>query len=83
MDIQIKKYNVRGKIIKYIQLNPHLVYLDETAGSSDLELSFIIKNEEQLHQIMKDIIMNFPDTIQNYKYYHIFKSHKILYLPEE
>lgn len=82
VDIQIKKYKIRDKIIKYVQSNPHLVYLDETAGSSDLELSFIINKEEQLHQIMKDIITKFPDTILNYKYYHVYRSHKLLFLPE-
>ena len=83
VDINIKKFNIREKIIAYVKFNPHLVYLDETAGSSDLELSFIVKNENYFHEIMKDMIKKFPDTILNYKYYYVNKSHKLLFLPEE
>jgi len=83
VDINIKKFNIREKIIAYIKFNPYLVYLDETAGSSDLELSFIVKNENHFHEIMKDMIKKFPDTILNYKYYYVNKSHKLLFLPEE
>jgi len=83
VDINIRKFNSRNKIISYVELNPYLVYLDETAGSSDLELSFIVKNENHFHEIMKDVIKKFPDTILNYQYYYVNKSHKLLFLPDE
>jgi Lrp/AsnC family leucine-responsive transcriptional regulator len=83
VDINIGKFNIRDKIVSYVRLNPYLVYFDETAGSSDLELSFIVKNENHFHELMKDIIIKFPDTILNYQYYYVNKSHKLLFLPDE
>ena len=45
-------------------------------GYVDLELTFILNNAIQLHQILEDLSLKFPDAIQNYKYFSIINTHK-------
>jgi Lrp/AsnC family transcriptional regulator for asnA, asnC and gidA len=81
VDIQLKEYSKRNKIIKYISKNPHLVAIDETIGVSHIELELHLHNDEELHQIMNDITTKFPDAIRSYRFIRIKKLHKLSYFP--
>jgi len=83
VDIDFKKYDQIDEVMKYIVANPHLYYITKTVGHADLEPSFRVKSIEQLHEIMKDIILRFPNAIKNYKYFYITQYHKLHYMPEE
>jgi Lrp/AsnC family transcriptional regulator for asnA, asnC and gidA len=48
VDIYLKDYNKIHQIIKYLETNPHLSYIDKTFGYADLELELIVKNVDQL-----------------------------------
>jgi DNA-binding Lrp family transcriptional regulator len=75
-DIVLNDPEKRKKIVDYVENNPNLVYRIASLGYVDLELVFILNNANQLHQIMEDISSKFPDTIKNYKYFSITKTHK-------
>lgn len=81
-EVSLVDYKKRGDIINYIVLNPHLIMIDESAGIADLELNFIVKDVNQFYEIMEDLTIKFPDTIQNYKYFYVSKIHKLQYIPE-
>ncbi len=83
VDIYLKDYKKIKEITNYIKLNPHLIYIDKSAGISDLELEFHLQNLEELHKIMKDLIIKFPNSIKNYKHFIIPKTHKVNYMPDE
>ena len=55
VDLYLKDYNKIHQIIKFIEANPHLSYIDKTLGYADLELELIVKNENQLWQIIEEI----------------------------
>lgn len=76
VDLYLKEYSKIHPIIKHIETNPHLYYVDNTIGYADLELEFLLKNVNQLHQIIDDISNKFPKTIRKYTYFHIIESHK-------
>jgi Lrp/AsnC family leucine-responsive transcriptional regulator len=75
-DIVLKDLEKRQKILEYIENNPNLMYKFSSLGYVDLELWFCLNNANQLHQIMEDLSSKFPDTIKNYKYFSITKTHK-------
>ena len=79
-DLYLKEYSKIYQIIKYIEKNPHLVGIDNTFGYVDLELEFILKNINQLHQIFEEISTKFPDCIRNYSYFRVVEAHKFLVL---
>jgi len=83
VNIFLRDYNERNKIIKYIRDNPNLVFIDTYTGDADLELEFYLENISQLYIIMQNIISDFPNAIRDYKHLNILKYHKFLYLPEE
>ena len=82
-DINLKEPKKRNKIIKYVETNPYLNHIIKAIGYVDLELLFYLENANQLHEIMSDISVKFPDAIKNYSYFSIIKVHKWNYLPEK
>jgi Lrp/AsnC family transcriptional regulator for asnA, asnC and gidA len=83
IDLYLKDYNKIHQIIKYLEVNPHLSYIDKTMGYADLELELIVENIDQLKQIIEEISIKFPKIIRNYIYFSISKSHKWFEMPEE
>ena len=83
VDLYLKDYNKIHQIIKYLEKNPHLSYIDKTLGYADLELELIVKNVDQLKQIIEDISIKFPQMIRNYIYFSVAQSHKWVEIPEE
>ncbi len=83
VNINLNNYNDRDRIISYIKYNSHLVMIDKSIGYYDLELDLWVKNLNQFQEIMDDLIMKFPNSIENYIYVHDPVLHKMLYLPEK
>lgn len=82
IDIHLNNYQKRKTIIDYITMNPHVAYHAKSAGIADIELGIFVENQEQIHQIMEDLIVKFPNIIKNYNYFYQSKIHKMLYMPE-
>jgi Lrp/AsnC family transcriptional regulator for asnA, asnC and gidA len=76
IDFYLKEYSKINQIIRYIERNPNLVYVDYTIGYADLELEFYLKNIAHLHQIVEDLFKKFPGSIKNYTYFTNINEHK-------
>jgi Lrp/AsnC family leucine-responsive transcriptional regulator len=83
VDLYLKDYNKLHQIVKYLELNPNLSYIDKTFGYADLELELIVKDLDQLKQIIEEISIKFPKMIRSYIYFSVAKSHKWVEMPEE
>jgi Lrp/AsnC family leucine-responsive transcriptional regulator len=83
VDLYLKDYNKLHQIIKYLEANPYLAYIDKTFGYADLELELIVKDVIQLKQIIEDLSHKFPTMIRSYKYFSVAKSYKWVDMPEE
>jgi len=81
VDIVLRNHKKIKQIINYISENPKFVCLDKTIGYVDLELEFLFKNINELHQTMEDLSKKFPDTIRNYNFVYVVETHKYRYLP--
>jgi len=75
-DIVLKDSKKIQQIIDYVVTNPNFVHRIVSLGYVDLQLSFCLNNANQLHQIMGGLSSKFPDTIKNYKYFSVIKTHK-------
>ena len=76
VDFYLKECSKKHQIIKYIEKNPNLVFINHTLGYADLELEFYVKNITQLHQIVEDLSAKFPKVIRNYTYFIATEGHK-------
>ncbi|UCF49324.1 MAG: Lrp/AsnC family transcriptional regulator [Thermoplasmatales archaeon] len=83
VDLFLKDYNKIHQITKFLEANPYLAYIDKTFGYADLELELIVKNVDQLKQIIEDISNKFPTMIRSCKYFSVSKSYKWIDMPEK
>ena len=83
VDLYLKDYNKINQILTYLETNPNLAYIDKTFGYADLELELIVKNVNQLKQIIEDLLSKFPKMIRSYSYFSIANSHKWIDMPEK
>jgi Lrp/AsnC family transcriptional regulator, leucine-responsive regulatory protein len=83
VNITLNNYSERGKIIKYIRYNPHLIMIDKSIGYYDLELDFLLKDLNHLRTIMDDLSDQFPGFLNSYNFVHDPIKHKMVYLPED
>jgi len=82
VEINLKDYDKKNKIIKYIRKNKNVSEIEETFGRGvDLEFEFALKDIKQLQDIINDLSQRFPETIKNFRYYHHVKIHKHNYIP--
>jgi len=82
-DIILKQPEKHSNILVYIEKNPNLNHSMKSMGYADLELLFYLQNANQLHDIMRDLSIKFPDAIKNYTYFSILKTYKWNYMPED
>jgi len=82
IDIYLKEHTQRKHIIDYIKYNPNLTFIATSAGVSDLELEFDLKDSNKLMAIMEDINSKFPGAIRNYDYFNLSHFYKVRCLPE-
>jgi len=82
VEINLKEYEKKYEIIKYIRKNKNISEIEETFGRGvDLEFEFALKDIKQLQDIINDLSSKFPEAIKNFRYYHHVKIHKHNHIP--
>jgi len=81
VDIVLRDLKKLPQIMNYVALNPNFVGRDVTLGYVDLELEFYLKNISEIHQIMEDLSVKFPNTIRNYSYVYVIETYRYEYFP--
>ncbi len=82
IDIFLRDHKQRLPIIKYLETKPYFEVLNVAIGWSDIEPELLVKNIDELLEIMEDINLKFPNAIKRQKYFITEKVHKIRWLPE-
>lgn len=82
VDLFLKEYKQLNHIKKYVEMNPHLAYIDKSLGYADLELELIVENMNHLRKIIEDLYATLPKVIRNYSYFEIIKNHKWVNVPQ-
>lgn len=83
VDIHLKEFKDIDKITQYITINPHLFYINKTAGHADLEIEFYVKTINHVHEIMEDLTTKFPGKVKYYNTYNILNFIKRQFMPEK
>lgn len=83
VDIYLREYKQRKKIIDYIKYNPYMTCINSTTGLSDLELEFYLEDLPHIKHIMQDLTEKFPNAVRNYKYFSIQKLRKLVWMPQQ
>jgi DNA-binding Lrp family transcriptional regulator len=83
VEMNLRNYNERNKILNYIIQNPNMIMIDNTIGPIDIEFEYQLKNIDQLKNIIDDIMNKFPDSIKNYDYFYFPKIDILNYFPNK
>ena len=82
VEINLKDYDKKYEIIKYVRKYQNLLEIAESFGRGvDLDIRFILKDVTELHDIINDLSSKFPETIKNFSYFSHLKLHKYNKVP--
>jgi len=82
IDIYLKDYTKKKKILDYIEKLPNVEYIVESTGWCDIQLEIWVKDVEQIMQVIDDIDSRFPDTIRKQDFWMTKKYHRLRMIPE-
>lgn len=82
VDVSLKEHNLRSEIIQQIRKNPYVLYISTSVGLSDIEIELIVKEQQQLVDIMEKIVFKYPGAIKNYSMYGDLRIYKETFLPK-
>ncbi|MBI4451825.1 Lrp/AsnC family transcriptional regulator [Candidatus Woesearchaeota archaeon] len=76
----ISKENI-SKLIFYIKSLNNSIYITKAVGVADIEFELLVRSNEELHNVMRDLRYNFSNLIKNYSSFIIYYEPYINYLP--
>jgi DNA-binding Lrp family transcriptional regulator len=83
VNMSLSNYENKNKIVKYLSDNPFIWEIRRTIGNNDIEMILYSTNFEHFYRIMEDLRSTFPNSIANYDYLYVTKTHKMNSLPDE
>lgn len=82
VDIYLKEHKFKKRIFQYLQKKPFTEYINFAIGWSDLEPEFVVKNLQELLDILEEIKKNFPNSIKKQSFFITDKLYKLRCMPE-
>jgi len=82
VDIVLRDLKKIPQIMNYISLNPNFIGRDLSLGYVDLELEFYLHNIDEIHRIMEDLSVKFPNAVRYYTYVYVIETYRYHFLPK-
>ncbi len=77
---QVSK-DIIQKLSEYIKSLPSSIYLTNAVGSTEMEFEVMVKNNQEFHDLMRDLRFKFSQYIKTYSTFIIYYEPYINYLP--
>jgi Lrp/AsnC family leucine-responsive transcriptional regulator len=82
VDIHLKEHKQAKIISDYLKDKSYLECMNMAMGWADIEPEFVVKNVDELMQVIEEINIKFPGAIRKQAFWIIEKVHKERWLPE-
>jgi len=82
VDIYLKNHKMKKSMIKYLETKPYVEFINFALGWSDLEPEFVVKNLEELMNILDEINSKFSGAIKKQSFFVTEKQYKLSCLPK-
>lgn len=82
VDIYLKDHNRRIAIWNYLKEKPYFDTLNVSVGWSDLEPELIVKDVNELDDVIRELDSKFPNSIKKINFWITEKNYKERWLPE-
>jgi len=81
VDIYLKNHKMKKSIINYLESKPYVEFINFALGWSDLEPEFVVRNLDELMNILDEINSKFSGAIKKQSFFITDKQHKLSCLP--
>jgi DNA-binding Lrp family transcriptional regulator len=83
VDIYLKDHKLKKPILKYLEEKNYVEYMNLTIGWADLGPEFIVKDMDELVNILDEINLNFSGAIKKQSFTIAEKVYKLRCMPED
>lgn len=82
VDLELNSTAQNKRLFEFCKQHKSIYQINKTIGGPNFELEVVVKNTEQLFQIVEEIKNNFGDVVDDVDYFQ-FSAHNILkYIPD-
>jgi Lrp/AsnC family leucine-responsive transcriptional regulator len=82
VDIYLKEHKLKRPIIKYLETKPYIQFMNIAIGWADLEPEFVVKNFNELVNILDEINTIFSGAIKKQSFFIADRLYKLRSLPD-
>jgi len=83
VNIWLRQPSKRRKLWDYLKYNPHVIFLNTSAGYADIEIEFVVNSLDSILELMDELSSKFPNSIRKYTYFRGQATpYKIRSIPE-
>ncbi len=80
MNFQVSDLLARGRMLAYALERPNVIFVDESIGFADLEVSVACKSHLEFRAFLDEFLGKFSKNISDYNYFIYLKVHKIKHI---
>jgi len=82
IDIYLKDHKLKKPVFDYLKNKPYLEFMNFALGWADLEPELVVKDFNELLQVLDEINKKFSGAIKKQSFFIIEEEHKLRCLPE-
>jgi len=82
VDIYLKDHKLKKPVINYLKDKSYVEYMNLAMGWADLEPEFVVKDMDELLEILEELNSKFSGAIKKQSFFTIEKIYKLRCLPE-
>ncbi|MBI2577039.1 Lrp/AsnC family transcriptional regulator [Candidatus Woesearchaeota archaeon] len=68
-----------AKLTTYLRFHPNVIYITKAIGASDLEFEAMLRNRNELHELMRELRSKFSNILKDYETMLLFEEVMIGY----
>ena len=80
MNFQVSDLLARGRMLSYALERPNVIFVDESIGFADLEVSVACKSHIEFRAFLDEFLGKFSKSISDHNYFIYLKVHKIKHI---
>jgi Lrp/AsnC family leucine-responsive transcriptional regulator len=82
VDFQLKSAKRLKELYQYFKFHKNIYQINKSIGGADLEIETIVKNQQELLQLIDDIKEKFNDTVMDAEWFGFSIFHILKYIPD-
>ncbi len=82
MDLQLRSTAKNRELMEYCRQHPAIYQVQDTIGHSDFETEVVVREQDELLQLMDDIQTKFKDVVNDVSYFSYSTYHLLSYIPD-